>query len=472
MINYVIATYNGMCKRKHKSPLPQNVLRCHLEKLVSLQHTLSQITIMKAESENYYKDYYTIESILTKFTIPVKQIECENYGYSMGQWLKSYELHKNEFEYFLFVEDDYCPNIDNFDKLLVDSYTRKFPKNIGLLCSLVQGSKQYRQTGGYPIHWEGSVFVNKNTLDKLYNDPQWNYNPRKYLDLIDSSIDDGYDWKKQKNRYMGGYYQLSFSHIFTLSNIEHEDYLDIDYHQNKLKFPYWKDLNNEIGGKLCFYKKGDIIERNYTIDDIFNSPIIPIQLYNIASIQLNTYIDTFPSEIYPKRMCLDIVDHFKEIVKDKIVCDVGCGSGDILEYLRLRKMCKQVKGFEINKARYNVSRPYILFGDVFKRGLPDADVYILWLGSNFPYEKLLAMMKKDAIILYLDSTESNHTEFQKLDNVKLIQKIYFTYDEHKFINPKNTNSYIELFNKRYRHFKITGKRFFGVYQYTYVNHEN
>ena len=38
------------------------------------------------------------------------------------------------------MEDDYCPNMLNFDKILFDSYKDKFEDNIGLLCALVEGS--------------------------------------------------------------------------------------------------------------------------------------------------------------------------------------------------------------------------------------------------------------------------------------------------------------------------------------------
>lgn len=471
-INYVIASFNGNCKRQHKHPLPKDVLKCHLKKILSLKNNLSQITIMKASSSNFYSGYYDITSIIQTSNIPIKVIECENFGYSEGQWLKAYEIHKNHFDYYLFIEDDYCPNMDNFDEILIDCYKKKFSKNIGLFCSLVEGRKNYKNVNEYPIHFEGGVVLNKETLEKLYEFPKWQGNPRKYLDLIDNSIDPDFDWEKQRKSYLGGYYQLTFSHLFTLSGIQHEDYLDIMHKNNLLQFPYWNDAKNKIGGKIWFYNKGDTIRYKYNFDDIFNSPIIPIQLYNIAAIKFNTSISSFPTEIYPNRMCLDIVDHFKNIVKDKVVCDIGCGAGDILEYLRLRKLCKQVKGIEINENRYNPDRSYIQCRDVFQHDVPEADVYIIWIGINFAYKKLFTLIKKDAIILLLDSAENNHQEFQKLKNIKIIKMVYYDYDENNFINPNNKQRYMNKLKNEYQrinpNFKITGKRFFGVYQYKYV----
>lgn len=326
-INYVIATYNGKCKRNHKYPLPENVLKYHLQKILSLNNNLSQITVMKASSNNYYKDYYNINDIIKESNIPIKIIECENFGYSEGQWLKAYEIYKNQFDYYLFIEDDYCPNMENFEELLIECYKNKFPENIGLLCSLVQGNKDYKIIGGYPIHFEGCVVLNNETFDKLYQFPKWNGNPRKYLDLIDISIDDGFNWEKIRNSYIGGYYQLTFSHLFTLSNIEHEDYLDLKKYDNLLQFPYWNDSNNKIGGEIWFYDKDSIIRKLYFMNDIYNSPIIPIQLHDNTAIKFNTNIIYF-DQLY---------NFYVHIKKTNLYEWISNGNMDFLELLNYRE---------------------------------------------------------------------------------------------------------------------------------------
>ena len=90
--------------------------------------------------------------------------------------------------------------------------------------------------------------------------------------------------------YLGGYYQVSFSHLFTLINIKHEDYLDEIYNNNLLQFPYWSDNSNlNIEVKYIFIQKRDKIKENYTYNDIINSLFIPIQLYNDNAIRNNTY---------------------------------------------------------------------------------------------------------------------------------------------------------------------------------------
>lgn len=63
---------------------------------------------MKAASPHYYQGYYDIDSIKQKYSIPIVEIDCENFGYSEGQWLKAYEIYRDVFDYYLFIEDDYC----------------------------------------------------------------------------------------------------------------------------------------------------------------------------------------------------------------------------------------------------------------------------------------------------------------------------------------------------------------------------
>ena len=283
-INYIIATCNNKGKRNHKHPAPEDILKTHLKKILEYDNELSQITIMKAKSDNYYKNYYDLDDIISKSNIPIKIIDCENYGYSAGQWFKAFEIFNNQFDYYLFIEDDYCPGINNFDKILIDCYHRKFNK-IGLLCSLVLGSHNYKNKG-HPIHFEGCVFLNTHTLQKLYNFPKWQSNPRLWLDKLDHSYAPSFS-NSYKNNNLGGYYQLSFSHLFTLSNIEIKDYLDISYNNNLFNHPYWHDCNNSVGGIIRLFTSGANLKTSFTKDDIFHSLIIPIQLSNDTFINSN-----------------------------------------------------------------------------------------------------------------------------------------------------------------------------------------
>lgn len=258
-MNYVIATYNGSANRKHTHPIPNDVLRCHIDKIREFKHNLKRITIMKAKCDKpVYENYYNIN----KTGLPIKEINVENYGYSMGQWLKAYELDKT-FDYYLFMEDDYCPSLDNFDKIIIKIYKDKFPDNIGLLTSVIEG-KGMGEDGSYPIHFEGIALVSRETLEKLYK--KWDNKAREELDKLDSTVVKCLN--DVKRRYKGGYYQLTFSLIFTLAGIEHKDYTEIYNHF------YWDDFRNLI---TKFNRKKKHSKR-YTLDDIRNCVFLPVQL--------------------------------------------------------------------------------------------------------------------------------------------------------------------------------------------------
>lgn len=271
-INYIIATcnYNSSSKRNYLHPLPENTLKHHLKQLLYLKHNLSQITIMKAKSENYYKNYYNISNIVNKFDIPVVQIECENYGYSGGQWLKAYEIYKNKFDYYVFNEDDYCFNQHYFDKIIVSYYNNKFLNNIGIITSDVLGIKDYTiENNEYPFHFSGLVFLSSLTLNNLYNDEKWKGDPRKYLNLMDYSIDPNFDWERKKKDCIGAYYQLSFSNLFNLSNIKFESFLS----KKDPNFIYWMDGMNKCN--RFHFKKGR--KKRVVKGHVKKSLYVPIQ---------------------------------------------------------------------------------------------------------------------------------------------------------------------------------------------------
>ena len=73
-VNYVIASFNQNVKRKMDNPSPRDTLTCQLNSLVSLSHNVDQITLMKAESDNQYNEYYA------GVGNNIVQIDCENYG--------------------------------------------------------------------------------------------------------------------------------------------------------------------------------------------------------------------------------------------------------------------------------------------------------------------------------------------------------------------------------------------------------
>ena len=306
-INYVISSYPGVGKRSYSYPLVEDTLKLHLEKLHSLAHGLSQITLMKpsydGEPDDLCSNYYrNIEAILCQFNVPVQILECENYGYSGGQFLTAYETFRDQFDYYLFVEDDYCPNIPNFDRIIIDCYRIHFPANRGFFCTLAKGSKNHNQ--GHPVHWEGLACFSAETLSCLYQFERWQGDPRKFLLRFDESDAPSFN-KKYKQSSFGGYCQLAFSHLFTLSGIEHRDSVDLYYDYGKdrvslnpespaaekFRCIYWNDdARLSSGGELSLYDSRDKNTKNRPIeslDDIKFSLLVPVQVCNERGIKLN-----------------------------------------------------------------------------------------------------------------------------------------------------------------------------------------
>lgn len=282
-INYVIATWNGKNQREHNYPLPNDVLKIHLNKILSLKTTIiTQITIMVAESPNYYKGYYDIDDIVEKSPIPIIIHHCVNYGFSPGQFLTAYKTFQ-DFDYYLFNEDDYCANMDNYDTLFIELYNKKIIDNKGVLCSTINGSKEYVTKGDLPVHWEGSMFVSKYTLDCLHTDLPFDLTPYQLLDRFTTEHDNTINLRGLKLGYAGGYYQVVFSHMFTLSGIEHYDYF-MDIHNGiELSFFYWDDKTNSV----YKYTDTNVMIKQFDESTIVNSPIVPIQL--VKPINLSIY---------------------------------------------------------------------------------------------------------------------------------------------------------------------------------------
>jgi RimJ/RimL family protein N-acetyltransferase len=128
-VNYVISTWAG----NRRAP-NSKYLKNHLLKLLSLDHNLSQITIVNPVFNRSENPYYDIDELISQFDCKVVVLDRNsNNGQSYGQLFYAYETFKDEFDYYIFAEDDYVADIDNFDKILVDEYVDQ--EVDGYLCS-------------------------------------------------------------------------------------------------------------------------------------------------------------------------------------------------------------------------------------------------------------------------------------------------------------------------------------------------
>src|SRR3990167_11161349 len=81
----------------------------------------------------------------------------------------------------------------------------------------------------------------------------------------------------------------------------------------------------------------------------------------------------------PGHSQLGIAELVKDIIKDKIVCDIGCGQGELMK--EFSKYAKTVFGVENTEevAKIAESKGFkVLHQDSFYEELPPADVYYLW----------------------------------------------------------------------------------------------
>lgn len=75
----------------------------------------------------------------------------------------------------------------------------------------------------------------------------------------------------------------------------------------------------------------------------------------------------------------EVADLIKDVIQDKIVCDIGCGGGSFMQ--ALSKYAKKVIGIEEHKdiAEVALQKGLELFNmNTFFQPLPEADVYYSW----------------------------------------------------------------------------------------------
>ena len=272
--HYVISTWNGVNNRIHVNPDPADVVKVHLNQLLKLKNQVSMITIMKPiPNHRRWDRYYDLDDVISKFDIPVRFLECENFGYSNGQWLWCWQQEDDPFDAYIFVEDDYVPLMDNFDKILSECHTREFGDGPGIMCSLAQGKP-------FCLHYEGVQYLTRETLQKLYNSNKFSKEPRYYIENIEETE------SHLGGGFSGGHYQCAYSELYNLSEIPIVGYVETQnpivktgLGKDLLQFPYWQDTehNGKVLGHIHWYDKGSN-RPHYEPGWENHSPFGPVQL--------------------------------------------------------------------------------------------------------------------------------------------------------------------------------------------------
>lgn len=137
-VNYMIGTWSGP---RAEQSFDDKFLERHLAQFSKVKHPLiSQISIgypYNPQEKLRYTQWITNLNRTADGT-PIKVYPMDNIGRSYGQWSKMFDLNRNKFTHFLFIEDDYVPVLDEFDKILVEMFEEKHKdSNCGFLCGLV-----------------------------------------------------------------------------------------------------------------------------------------------------------------------------------------------------------------------------------------------------------------------------------------------------------------------------------------------
>lgn len=137
-VNLIITTYSGLTQKYVHNIERRYYLRYNLILLNSIKTNIDQITIMKPRVNPEHleiPDYYNFSGIdISNIKDKIKIIECENIGISYGQFFTGIFDNLN-FDYYIFIEDDYIISKDYFESFLIDEFNKN--SNDSVLCALI-----------------------------------------------------------------------------------------------------------------------------------------------------------------------------------------------------------------------------------------------------------------------------------------------------------------------------------------------
>ena len=128
-------------------------------------------------------------------------------------------------------------------------------------------------------------------------------------------------------------------------------------------------------------------------------------------IQIKLFNGEIPILETPYRSPLVVVEAIKDIIKDKIVCELGCACGDLM--IEMSQYAKEVIGVELDPDRVKIAKERnlnVIESNVYDDPIPEAEVYFFWEDS-FLLPKIL---KKGIWIIAADPSEQEDLEVEKL----------------------------------------------------------
>jgi len=166
---YIINFYLGS-RRKTISNYDEDrlcFLKKQIETLYQYTHSLDKIVFNFNIRDKDYKYVSDVFKLIPKFIqgVSVDVNFRDNQGMSYAAWVENFNKYKNEYDYFIFNEDDYFFVEDNWDQYLINKYN-SYP-DCGYLCPIMREPhhwNEYRKHAGHSV----GIASTKNIL-KLKN---------------------------------------------------------------------------------------------------------------------------------------------------------------------------------------------------------------------------------------------------------------------------------------------------------------
>jgi len=128
-----------------------------------------------------------------------------------------------------------------------------------------------------------------------------------------------------------------------------------------------------------------------------------------------------------------VADLLYDTIKDKVVCDIGCGEGDFMK--ALSRNAKKVIGIESDKDRAKIARKRgfkVYIRDSFFEKLPKADVYYSWTRDSMgvylkaKYEGttgtfIFGFTKRKSLLQFLEDIGARKMSLGKLFDVYITE---------------------------------------------------
>lgn len=135
--NLVVVHYFGPKRRQtmRERLNPLFCLESQVKFLLKYKHQLDQITfVVNGDIPDRY--YETIKSLEEKYNTVT--INRENTGLSYGGFSEAVSKYIEDFDFFIFLEDDWVFCHDNFDQYLFEKFKKN--KNTSMVCAVSSGS--------------------------------------------------------------------------------------------------------------------------------------------------------------------------------------------------------------------------------------------------------------------------------------------------------------------------------------------